>query len=322
VILPKSRALQSATLLLALVCAPCSFSQSSFAVPTSAVSFVDSTPLPNAPSFSSSADQAPDQSQAQAPAQAAPAQADPAQQQTPDQKKADERAEAERQVQQQEKQRIGGIMPNFNVRMGGPFVPLTPAEKWSLSWHTIVDPYTIALAFVVGGGLGEAEDDHQGYDWGAAGYFKRTGASYLDNIDGNFIGNFLLPVVLHQDPRYFRKGNGSIKSRIIYSALTTFICKGDNGKTQFNISNIAGNFISGGLSNIYYPSDERGASLTVENAVTVTLEGMLGAQLFEFSPDITNYIHKRRDHHRMVQQQQIDAAAAAKMANPPAAPKP
>lgn len=269
--------------------------------------------LPDSPSFSSSQERA-----AQTPVTA---QSTPPADETPEQRKARERAEADRQVREEEKQRIGGIMPNFNVNMGGVFVPLTPAQKWSLSWHTIIDPYTFALAFVVGGGLGEIEDDHQGYNWGPAGYFKRTGASYLDNVDGNLIGNFLLPVVLHQDPRYFRKGKGSIPSRAIYSALTTFICKGDNGKKQFNLSNVAGNFISGGISNIYYPSDERGATLTIENGITVTLEGMLGAQLFEFSPDVTNYIHKRRDHHRMVMQEKIDAAAAAKMANPPATPK-
>jgi hypothetical protein len=314
VILSPSRVLKSATLLLALVCAPCSFSQSFLAPSTSVASSNNSIILPDAPSYSSSVDSSQ--------AQAAPAPGDPAQQETPDQRKARERAEADRQVKVEEKQRIGGIMPNFNVNMGGAFVPLTPSQKWSLSWHTIIDPYTFALAFVVGGGLGEAEDDHQGYDWGAAGYFKRTGASYLDNVDGNIIGNFLLPVVLHQDPRYFRRGKGSIKSRVIYSALSTFICKGDNGKTQFNISNVAGNFISGAISNIYYPSDERGAGLTIENGITVTLEGMLGAQLFEFSPDVTSALQKRRDRHRMAQQQKIDAAAAAKMANPPATPKP
>jgi hypothetical protein len=272
--------------------------------------------LPDSPSFSSSQDKT---AQTPAPVQS---QTTPPADETPEQRKARERAEAERQVKAEEKQRIGGIMPNFNVNMGGAFVPLTPSQKWSLSWHTILDPYTFALAFVVGGGLGEAEDDHQGYNWGAAGYFKRTGASYLDNVDGNIIGNFLLPVVLHQDPRYFRKGTGSITSRVIYSAMTTFICRGDNGKRQFNFSNVAGNFISGGISNIYYPSDERGASLTIENGITVTLEGMLGAQLFEFSPDVTNYLHKRHDRKRMEKQEKIDAAAAAKMANPPAAPKP
>lgn len=318
--LSSSRVLHSAIVLTALLGAPRSFAQSSLESPTFEVSSNLPIHLPDAPSFSSSAGAS--QDQAQAPTQATLTPPDAPQQETPEQKRARERAEADRQVEIEEKQRIGGIMPNFNVSMGGAFVPLTPSQKWSLSWHTIVDPYTFALAFVVGGGLGEAEDDHQGYDWGAAGYFKRTGASYLDNVDGNLIGNFMLPVLLHQDPRYFRKGTGSIKSRIIYSAMTTFICRGDNGKKQFNVSNVAGNFISGGISNIYYPSDERGASLTIENGITVTLEGMLGAQLFEFSPDVTNYIHKRREHHRMVLQEKIDAAAAARIANPPTPPQP
>jgi len=301
-------------LVLTFACAPLLHSQS-LQVTSTSISYIEpDASLPDSPSYSSSqsqAAQAPSLPEATAPAD-----------ETPQQRKARERAEADRQVAQQEKQRIGGIMPNFNVNMGGSFVPLTPAQKWSLSWHTIIDPYTVALAFVVGGGLGEIEDDHQGYSWGPAGYFRRTGASYLDNVDGNLIGNFLLPVALHQDPRYFRKGTGSIPARVVYSALTTFICKGDNGKKQFNISNVAGNFISGGISNLYYPPDERGALLTVENGITVTLEGMLGAQLFEFSPDFSNYLQRRRDRKHVAMQEKIDAAAAAKMLNPPATPKP
>ena len=250
-------------LVLTFACAPLLHSQS-LQVTSTSISYIEpDASLPDSPSYSSSqsqAAQAPSLPEATAPAD-----------ETPQQRKARERAEADRQVAQQEKQRIGGIMPNFNVNMGGSFVPLTPAQKWSLSWHTIIDPYTVAL---------------------------------------------------HQDPRYFRKGTGSIPARVVYSALTTFICKGDNGKKQFNISNVAGNFISGGISNLYYPPDERGALLTVENGITVTLEGMLGAQLFEFSPDFSNYLQRRRDRKHVAMQEKIDAAAAAKMLNPPATPKP
>jgi hypothetical protein len=188
--------------------------------------------------------------------------------------------------------------------MGGPFVPLSPKQKFDLSFHTIIDPYTFALAIVFGGGLGELEDSHPDYGHGPQGLGKRIGSSYLDNIDGNLIGNALLPTILHQDPRYFRKATGSIKSRIIYSALSTVICKGDNGKRQFNISNVAGNFISGAISNAYYPASERGVGLTIDNGVFVTLEGMLGAQLLEFSPDVTELIRRHR-------QNKLAAKAAA-----------
>ncbi len=189
----------------------------------------------------------------------------------------EEHEEAEREVKAQEKQRGVGVLPLFNVVISGPAVPLTPAQKFNLSFHTIIDPYTIGLAFIVGGGFGELTDSHTGYGHGPSGFFKRVGASYADNIDGNLIGNALLPILLHQDPRYFRKGSGSVKSRILYSALTSFICHGDNGKTQFNTSNVAGNFISGAISNLYYPANERGVGLTLENGLVVTLEGMAGS---------------------------------------------
>lgn len=225
-------------------------------------------------------------------------------QETPEQRKARERAEAEREVKAEEKQRIGGVIPNFNVVLSGTAVPLTPKEKFDLAFHSVIDPYTIGLAVIVGGGFGELDDDHTGYNHGPAGFFKRVGASYADNADGTMIGNAVLPVLLKQDPRYFRKGTGTIKSRIVYSALTAFICRSDSGHRQFNTSNVLGNFISGAISNAYYPASERGVSLTISNASTVTLEGMIGAQLLEFSPDVTDKLKRHRQAKR-------DAKAAA-----------
>ena len=304
-IFPNPRLLYSALFLLALLGAPLAHSQSSAV--SSSIFKVTLTPLlPDAPSFSTS------QQAAQAPAQIA---TDPCKKtsaalpgETEEQHRTrDERAEAACDVKAEEKQRIGGVMPDFNVVMaGGSAVPLTKKQKFDLSFHTIIDPYTVGLAVIVGGGFGELNDDHTGYGHGPAGFFKRVGASYADNVDGNFIGNALLPVILHQDPRYFRKGSGSVKSRIIYSALTTFICHGDNGKRQFNVSNVAGNFIAGAISNAYYPADERGVGLTIDNGLVVTLEGMIGAQLLEFSPDVTDKI--KRHHQRKLAEKAAKAA--------------
>jgi len=186
-----------------------------------------------------------------------PPQTTPPANETDAQRKArEQREEAAREVQEEEKQRIAGVVPNFNVVLNGKAVPLSPGQKFNIAFHSIIDPYTIGIA-VVSGGFGEITDDHTGYGHGAAGYFKRFGAAYADSADGTLIGNAVLPSLLHQDPRYYRKGEGTIKSRILYSALTTFICHGDNGKRQFNTSNVLGNFIAGGISNAYYPSDER-----------------------------------------------------------------
>ena len=209
----------------------------------------------------------------------------------------EQQEQAAREIKAEEKQRIGGVLPNFNVVLNGHAAPLSSSQKFDLAFHSITDPATIGLA-VIAGGYGEFSDNHTGYGHGPAGYFKRFGAAYADNVDGTLFGNAILPSLLHQDPRYYRKGTGSVASRIVYSALTAFICHGDNGRRQFNASNVLGNFIAGGISNAYYPSDERGAGLTIENASIVTVEGMIGAQLLEFSPDLTAYFHRKREARR------------------------
>jgi hypothetical protein len=213
--------------------------------------------------------------------------------------------EAERELKVQEKQRLLGVMPQFQVVMGGKAVPLTPGEKWRLAGHSAIDPFYIGWAFVIGGGWGEIEDSNRGYGWGDAGYFKRVGANYADNVNGAIIGNALLPSILHQDPRYFRQGTGSIKSRFIHAALSTVVCHGDNGKNQLNISNVLGNYISGAISNAYYPADERGMALTLENGTSVTLFGALGGQILEFGPDLS----------RLVKRHKAPASAAATPTN-------
>ena len=205
--------------------------------------------------------------------------------------------EAERELKVEEKQRLLGVMPQFQVVMGGKAVPLTGGEKWRLALHSAIDPFYIGWALVIGGGYAELVGSHNGYGWGADGYIKRVGANYADNVNGALIGNALLPQLLHQDPRYFRKGTGSIKSRFMYAALSTVICHGDNGKRQANVSNVLGNYISGAISNFYYPSNERGVALAFENGTSVTLFGALGGQILEFGPDLQRLVKKGR-HHR------------------------
>lgn len=202
--------------------------------------------------------------------------------------------QAERELQIEEKQRLLGVMPQFQVVMNGQAAPLTGKQKWSLALHSARDPFYIGWAFIIGGGWGEIVDSNKGYGWGDKGYFERVGANYADNVDGAIIGNALLPQVLHQDPRYFRMGTGSFGRRFIHAALSTVECHGDNGKNQANVSNVLGNFIAGGISNLYYPSDERGAKLTVENGISVTLFGALGGQILEFGPDLQRLVSKKK----------------------------
>jgi len=173
---------------------------------------------------------------------------------------------AEEQIKEEEKQRVLGIVPNFYVSYVPNAAPLTSKQKFKLAWKTMVDPVTFVLTGAVAGAQ-QANNVFKGYGQGAQGYGKRYGADYADAATSTFIGSAILPSILKQDPRYFYKGSGSARSRVLYAIANSVICKGDNGRWQANYSNILGSLASGGISNLFYPPQDRnGAGLTFENA--------------------------------------------------------
>jgi hypothetical protein len=173
---------------------------------------------------------------------------------------------AEEQIKQEEKQRILGFIPNFYVSYVLHAVPLTSKQKFELAWKSTLDPVTLGLTGVIAGSQ-QAHNDFSGYGQGAQGFGKRYGASYADLITSTFIGDAMLPSLLKQDPRYFYKGSGNTRSRILYAIVNSVICKGDNGHWQGNYSSILGSIAAGGISNLYYPATTRSrAELTFTNA--------------------------------------------------------
>ncbi len=234
---------------------------------------------------------------------ATPPAAPPLQEETPEQRKA--RAAAE--LKAEESQRMLGILPAFNSVIGGQALPLTSGEKFGLFFKSITDPYQFAIV-AVDTGLQEAEDSYPDYHHGVPGLLRNYGAAYADDFDGNLFGNAILPSLLHQDPRYYRLGHGSIKRRFWYSITTTVRCKGDNGKWQPNYSNVFGNLIGGAISNVYYPAANRGLELTINHGITVTAEGAFGALLLEFYPDYAE--HRKHKKELAAAKKAADAAAA------------
>jgi hypothetical protein len=173
---------------------------------------------------------------------------------------------ADEQLKIEEQQRVLGVIPNFYVSYIPNAAPLTPKQKFKLAWKNVIDPFTLV---VVAGtaGVEQAQDHFIGYGQGTEGYAKRFGAGYADTVSGTFIGSAIFPALLKQDPRYFYKGTGRVESRFLYAIANAFICKGDNKRWQPNYSNVLGSLASGGISNIYYPPQDRnGAELTFVNA--------------------------------------------------------
>jgi len=143
---------------------------------------------------------APAQTQSPAPPSTSPPDAPvPAKQNDADQQSnastQSERDKAAEQVRQQEKQRIAGVVPNFNVSYNADAAPLSRTQKLQIALRTATDP----VAFGIAGfdaGLSQAQNDFPGYGQGAQGYAKRFGASYADNFDGTLLGNAIFPILL------------------------------------------------------------------------------------------------------------------------------
>ena len=209
----------------------------------------------------------------------------------------DRSLKAAEQLRLQEQQRILGVMPNFNTSNIADAAPLSPAQKFQLAARQSFDPFTFGAA-ALSAGISQMQNGFPEYHQGLPGYARRLGAAYADSFDSNMIGNALLPVLLKQDPRYFRKGSGRFATRLSYALLSTFMCKNDNGKWSPNYSNVLGNIAAGGLSNLYYPASNRGVALSFESAASVTAEGALGAAFVEFWPDISRKLFRRHHQNR------------------------
>src|SRR5579871_2093052 len=150
------------------------------------------------------------------------------------------------------------VVPAFKVDYGKNFKPLTPREKFQEWARASYDPLGL------GAGAAEAatleyssKDGFCGYGGGWDGYGKCFGSLELDANVSSFIGDFALTVALHQDPRYFRLGEGSFGKRVWYAISRVFDTYNDHGHTVFYSSALTGTVAAAGISNLYYPQQDR-----------------------------------------------------------------
>jgi hypothetical protein len=218
----------------------------------------------------------------------------PAQKSIEPQKKTETEQEKKKDADDQESHaRVLGLAPMFNV-VNDPSKarPLSVGEKWKLFYRQTYDPFQFVTA-AFSAGINQAEDEFPEYGQGTVGYAKRYGAGFADNSLGAFFGNFALPSLLHDDPRYFRKGSGPFMNRLLYSAETTVIARHDDGTHHPNYSNVVGNLIGCAFGNLYYPKSDRGVGTTIERGFQVTAYGAIGGVFQEFWPDIHDKIFKK-----------------------------
>jgi hypothetical protein len=167
---------------------------------------------------------------------------------------------AAEQVNQQLKQRVLGVIPNYYVSYEENPAPLRSKQKFHLGLRTLVDPTTFAAAGITAG-IQQTRNSYWQYGQGTEGFAKRFGAAYLSTSSNLLITSALASSVLHQDPRYFYSGRGTRAHRAWYAIESAFRAKGDNGRWQPPYSSVIGTVAAAEFSQVYYPGSRTQYSL-------------------------------------------------------------
>jgi hypothetical protein len=204
-------------------------------------------------------------------------------------------AAASPQPEKQDK-RVFGVFPNYRTTDGNvPFQEIPSRAKILIGLKDSFDwpVYPVAGAFAL---LYQLENQNPSFGQGMKGYGRRYGTALADQVIGNMMTESFMPILLHQDPRYFRIGKrqGGVLHRMGYAASRIFVSRTDSGGTQFNGSEWLGNATAVAISNAYYP-DTRTVGSNIERLGIACATDAFSQEMKEFWPDVKHWLFHRHD---------------------------
>jgi hypothetical protein len=206
----------------------------------------------------------------------------------------------EKEANDEVPKRIFWIIPNFMTFNDQPENQgkLTTKQKFDIAWHQFWD-MSAHFGNIIQAGISQAANGlpHYGQGWGAFG--ERYCAQEGDQFTGSMLIYGVLPTVLHQDPRYFRKGRGRTWSRIGYAASRVVIARTDSGKPTFNASTVFGQLGQASISAYtYYPQQDRRLQGVLSGWAINQGYNIGWNQLKEFTPDLGAFMkrHSKKKH--------------------------
>jgi hypothetical protein len=194
-----------------------------------------------------------------------------------------------------EDKRVFGVLPNYRTtEKTAIYTPITSKQKLTIATKDTID-YPLFLLGGAFAGLAQLTDEHPRFGQGVEGFAHRYGTAYADQAIGNYMTEGILPVLFHEDPRYFRLGQGPKWHRTWYAATRIFVTKTNSGGNIFNFSEVVGNSIAAAVGNAYYPGETTlwdNASRLGQELATDSISQILK----EFWPDIKRrYFVRHKD---------------------------
>lgn len=183
----------------------------------------------------------------------------------------------------------------FTVDAGTQTQPLTVGQKFGgyAREQLGLSPF---LAAGVSAAISQGLDSDPNWGQGWEAYGKRTGDILIEGESVAILREGFFPSLLHQDPRYYRRGSGDVIGRATYAATRTLITRQDSGRAAFNVSSFAASAGGAALTLAYYPDKSQNATQVLETFAENIGGIALTNILREFGPDLKHKLfHRDRD---------------------------
>ena len=191
--------------------------------------------------------------------------------------------------------RILGIIPNFrSVSTDEKLPPQSVKEKFLTATDDSFDyssAFIPALLAAYSMGTGATPEFHQG----AVGYGRYFWHAAVDQTSENYMVEFVMPVITHEDTRFYTLSAGGFLKRTGYALSRAVVTRTDAGRETFNVSEVVGAGASAGISTLYYPSRERSlGNVGTEWGLDVGIDAA-SFMVKEFWPAINRRLFHQRD---------------------------
>jgi len=191
--------------------------------------------------------------------------------------------------------RILGIIPNFRaVNADVKLPPQSIKDKFVTASQDSFDYSSFILPAVLAA-ESQATNATREFGQGARGYGRYYWHSFVDQTSENYMVEFIIPAIVHEDTRYYTLGKGGFVKRAEYSLSRVVITRSDSGRRTFNAGEVIGAGAAAGISNLYYPSPERTFGNTASKWGTNVGIDAATFVFKEFWPDINHKFFHARD---------------------------
>lgn len=182
--------------------------------------------------------------------------------------------------------RILGFVPNYKAVSAGEIpLPPTPRRAFLIATKNNFD-YSSYVFVGLLAAINEGYGAYPGLRKGLPGFWDYSWRGFLDKADGDYMTIFLMPTLLHEDGRYFAKGEGGKWRRTLYSTSRVFIAPSYQGRSTLNGAELLGKGVAQGLSTFYYPDSSRNARTIGEKYALNLARDAVTNTFREFWPDI------------------------------------